>query len=411
LTVGRKGVELEDGWEPARGVTIEPSMYLPTLLESVDRTYPEQGARAELTGGIDTRLIMGARLGRDLPYASWTVGTRGGSEMRTIAALREKVSFEHTLVEVTPSFGADLPELLSRMHELGDGEVNAVEYAPLLLAFDALADLRETSVTGSGGEAARGFYFGVLRHHGRKVRGVPIEALLNKVTRVAGRLHHRMRRDAIPAGASSAIERALERFILESPLEAPEGILEDLYLRGRMQRFAGRNITTTGLFCQQALPYFDNRLIDCVMALPYPDKRDGRVVRRAVQALSPALAEIPLDSGAAVAAAQIGNPAAVARRVAALARKAVKHYGPRFGVSIHSADNIPWREATLNGPFTELCRDLLDSPTSLTDELFTRDQRATVVRLALDGRTSLYPLGLLLTLELTLRRVAAQRRG
>src|SRR5262249_58649153 len=97
-----------------------------------------------------------ARLTLGLSAVSWTIGQPGCDELLTIARLQRRAAFEHHAVTVGPDLGPKIPSLAEQMHALSDGEVNALEYSPLLIAFDDLRDRRTISITGSGrGQAAR----------------------------------------------------------------------------------------------------------------------------------------------------------------------------------------------------------------------------------------------------------------
>jgi hypothetical protein len=201
------------------------------------------------------------------------------------------------------------------------------------------------------------------------------------------------------------VRRALQTFIERSPAQDPRGILEDLYLRARMQRFAGRNITTTGFFCEQGLPYFGNSLVDVTLALPYRMKSGGWVVRKAIMHLAPALAKVPLDSGVAVSPQSWRRPDAILRAKIALGRKVLQKYGGQLGRRISAIpEEVPWSAARGDDRFRSFVSDVLLDRDAQIDELVDRERRVEVIDKAFGG-ASLSPLGLLLTLELTLQRV------
>ena len=191
------------------------------------------------------------------------------------------MSFPHLVVPIEESFADGLVDLVHEMHALSDGEVNALEYAPLLIAFRGLEGKRTTSLSGAGGEIARGFYNNVLRVAGPSIRGIPLQAFLHKVTRSTGILAPALREEVFPDPLAPT-SRVLAEMIEKSSASSPEAILDDIYLRARMQRFAGRNFTTTGLFCRQGLPYFGNELVGIVRDLPISEKQGGRAARNAL---------------------------------------------------------------------------------------------------------------------------------
>jgi hypothetical protein len=292
------------------------------------------------------------------------------------------------------------------MHDQADGEVNALEYAPLLVAFQQLADRRSVSVSGSGGEIARGYYYGTARP-GPRGGAVDTDALMHKLTTATGAARATIRRDLF-SDSLQPLRRAVETVTRAIPGASPETVLDDFYIRARMQRFGGRNITTTGLHCRQALPFFDNRVVDVSLGLDPGRKRQGRVVRDAVAHWTPELARVPLDSGMAVAAPSWRTPASGARWASAMGRKAAVRYGGRAGrlLASRTPDVVPWTAARTEPAFRDFVHDLLPTSGARVHRLLDPGETDRLVNHALSGGP-LYPLGLVLTLELTLRRFEA----
>lgn len=394
-------------WAPEPGGAATSASYRCSFLESLGACYRDEPVAAELTGGLDTRLLLAGQLTLGLPGFSWTIGQPGCDELVTIAKLKPRASFDHHPVAVGNDLAVRIGALAEEMHILSDGEVNALEYAPLLIAFDDLRDRRTISITGSGGENARGFYFRVLKRGGDRVRGVPVDALFHQVTKFTAGIRSLLRPELV-AFPDAAAQTAIHDFVTSSPGGTAEAILEDFYIRARMQRFAGRNITTTGLFCRQGLPFFGNDLVDVTTALPVEAKRDGRVVREAIMALQPQLASVPLDTGVPVPPPSVRRPDVAVRRTLSLARRALVKFGGPVGhaLAARPPETIPWDAVRTAPEFREFLHDRLLGPDARVADLFKDGAVDAQVRSAVNGG-SLYPVGLLLTIELTLRRLAA----
>jgi asparagine synthetase B (glutamine-hydrolysing) len=410
LTIAGGEVRRSAAWRPvAASFTGDPTgAYVASLVRSVRASHSGKAVALELTGGLDTRVLLAVHLARGLPIHAWTIGQDGCDELRTIERLRRRFAFSHRSVPVPPSFARRLPDLVPDFHELSDGEVSSLEYAPLLLAFEqGVAEGRHASITGGGAELARGFYFGVLGSDGRAVRGVPVEALHRKVTRytegVAELIRPELHSDPIAASL-----RVIEDFVRSSEGQTPGSILEDFYLRTRMQRFAGRNTTTTGAFYRQAAPFFDDELVDLVFSLPHESKRDGQVVRDAIARLCPGLTRVPLDTGMPVRSVSWRHPATQAARAVSFGRRGLVKFGGRAGAAIarRPPPPIPWSAATESNEFRDFAFDLLTARDARIGALCDRGRVEVRVREAFEGG-SLYPAGLLLTLELTLRKLEA----
>jgi asparagine synthase (glutamine-hydrolysing) len=398
-----RGPERRGAWAPSPELApATDDDYRGTFLDALAASDAE-GAAAELTGGLDSRLVLSGRLASGLPTVAWTLGQSGSAELRTIERLRRRADFEHIPVTLNGSLGARLPELAVEMHALADGEVNALEYAPLLVAFEALDGRRSASVSGSGGEIARAYYASALKQDG----AIDIDSLVGKVSSATGAARAALRRDVF-SDPLTPLRASVAEFVERSPAPTPDRVLDDFYIRARMQRFGGRNISTTGVFCRQGLPFFDNRVVETSLGLPLERRRDGRVVRAAVAAWAPALARVPLDTGIAVAPRGPAAPVATARWTIAMGRKALARYGGSAGrrLALTPPDPVPWDSVRAAPAFREFVCDTLPAGGSRVHALLDPGRTQAIVESALAGG-SLYPLGLVISLELTLARLGA----
>jgi hypothetical protein len=404
LRLGPDGVSRRGPWAPDPAGTATELEYAQAVLEAVGACSAPPGTETELTGGLDTRLVLAAQASLGLPLDTWTVSAPGSGELRTIERLQARIPFAHRLVPVRPEFADALPELVEELHGLSDGEVSALEYVPLLLAFDANGRAgMSASVTGSGGEIARGFYYSALHRGGREVRD---DALRRMVTAYAARIHRDLRREVVPE-PDHPVDEVIERFLASSPGRTADRVLDDFYLRTRMQRFGGRNITTTGLFYRQAAPFFDNRLVDVALGLPLEAKEGGRATRRTIAALLPAASAVALDSGIPVPPPTWRRPWTRAARPISLVRKGLTRYGGRVGSAVarSAPAAVPWDAVQAHAGFRDFARDVLLSPSARIRDLVEPCAIESRCHAGLD-HGALYPLGLLLTLELTLSSFA-----
>jgi len=381
--------------------------FIATLLASVSACATGEEAAAELTGGLDSRVVLAALLSIGARTLTWTLGEEDSSELRTVSSLRRRVCFPHLRIALD-EFPARAHELVGAMHSASDGEVNALEYAPLLLAFEQLESVRDVSISGSGGEVARGFYYAALRDPRGRLRGISLPMLLMKTTSATAGARSCVNAaafgDAVPARVAHDL---LADYVAGSPAISSSSILDDIYLRGRMQRFAGRNVTTTGLFCRQALPYFSNEFVATALSLPREAKSGGRTMRVALKALDRGLSTVSLDSGDPAEPMTGLAPKARLQRSIVIGRKIGRRVpGVRTVVSTKHPDNVPWTSVREDPEFVEFTHELLLSKQTQSGDYLRRDAVEDTMQRALGG-DGLYSLGLLMTLELTLRRSAA----
>jgi hypothetical protein len=291
------------------------------------------------------------------------------------------------------------------LHGLSDGEVNAIDYAPLLLAFrDAAAAGRRVSLSGGGGEIARGFYFAALDAGDGSVRGVSLERLLAKLTSSTAGVAAAIRPD-VQRDPAASVRATVRELLLAAPGDSPEAILEHFYLDSRMQRLAGRNTSTTGVFYRQAVPFFANDFVALQLSIQPSWKRGSLVMRRAIERLHPGLARVPLDTGLPVGPLTWRRPSTHARRLVSYGRRGLVKYGGSAGavVARRPPKPVPWDAARASRPFREFVGDHLETRDARLFELVD----GAAVRAHVDRAFALgdfYPVGLLLGLELALRR-------
>jgi hypothetical protein len=372
--------------------------YRRTFLAAVGRGHADPLTAAELTGGLDSRLVLAARVQAGTERLSWTIGDPDSAEVRTIRRLQRAVPFDHVSAPVADG-GAAVASVLE-MHALADGEVNALEYAPLLQAFPTAAGRWNVSMSGSGGEIARGYYYAAI-----KDAKVDVDALVHKLSSATRPAVGALSRERFPE-PYRPLREAVERFLASGVDSTAELAMEDVYIRGRMQRFAGRNVSTTGYFFRQALPFFDNDVIVASLGLAASRKRDGAVVRDAVADWVPAFARIALDSGIALAPRSWRHPTTHARWAVAMGRKALVRYGGKPGKTLArpAPAPVPWDTYRSAPEFREFVRDTVPVQGARVHEWMDPVAVNALVDAGLAGG-NLYPLGQILTLELTLARL------
>jgi asparagine synthase (glutamine-hydrolysing) len=395
LRLDADGCTTESRWRAGAPDGATDAAYRDTLLAAIRDRHHEPLTVAELTGGLDSRLVLAGRIAAGLPATSWTIGDPRSAELRTVARLQRIAGFDHIAATMDPARPPGPADLVREMHRLSDGEVNALEYAPLLHAFGQVAGRWHVSLSGAGGETGRGYYYAALGGD-----GVDLDTLTHKLASATGAAVATLARP----DRLAPLRGALEELLASSGLEHPANRLEEVYLRGRMQRFAGRNTSTTGYFFRQALPFFDNAVVAASLGLDPSRKAQGAVMRDAVAAWAPALAAVPLDSGMSVAARSWAHPVTQARWAAAMGRKAAKRYGGAPGRRIAGRPPVPWDAVRADGALQDLVRDTLLAPDRRTDGLLDRAAVNRLVERGLGGQ-DLYALGLVLTLELTLQRL------
>lgn len=158
-----------DGRSPFEGVSpvcggevcvleADPANALRTLAPVVAGMFDDSAAM-ELTGGVDSRLVLAlAMAGGRVPAKCFTIGDAQDADVVVARQLAELVGAEHRVIP--------RPEPYDDLFEQGEAFVRAsgyvcnfAAYAWLPSVFDRLAGWRTAQVSGVGGEIAEGFYY------------------------------------------------------------------------------------------------------------------------------------------------------------------------------------------------------------------------------------------------------------
>ncbi len=403
VTVTEHGSVRVAGWKPsfvAEG-SVSPPAFVALLTRELRAGYDAEGTAIELSGGIDSRLTLAGFHQLGLPFRAWTFGHEASADVQTVRTLHNFAKFPHVLVTVDAEIADRLPADTIILADLMEGELNALGNAPLLYAFETLQDIRRTTISGAGGEVHRGFYYRALRYPGPKLRGVPVNGLKAMLLRGGGSYAHALVRRELLPNPDDFVTSLVADFIRTSPATTPAGILDDFYLRGRMQRY-GKIMTTTGLFARQALPFLANDLVDLTLPYPRAAKQGSRLARQALAQMSLRLASIPLDSGLSAREPSWRLPHVYGRDAVVWARRAALKFGGDHARRLFPPRPlIPWKSLLRTQPLRDFVGDLMLSPRRAVDVVLDPEETRRFVEdaLAVDDSTR---LGMLVSLELAL---------
>ncbi len=149
------GKPREEPEDPATEWTVDGWVH--ALTPVIARAF-EHGAALELSGGVDSRLVLALGLhGGVKPRFAFTLGRYEDEDVRIARRICERFGLEHLAlpVEIDESWiSADGREFVRR----AGFEVNACSYAWLPHVFERLSRVRSVQIGGGGGECAGGFY-------------------------------------------------------------------------------------------------------------------------------------------------------------------------------------------------------------------------------------------------------------
>lgn len=360
-------------------------------------------ALVELSGGLDSRLIVGA-LGADACRGrrALTLGSPDAADVQIARRIARDLDMDWQFVD------------LGGIRELADQELLALvrraslrcdhttqPFARAVLEWVNAQVPKQARFSGQNGEIARGFF-----HPGFADQPTVDESLIARL------LHWRLGsndcidRDLIDAEAWRQHEARLLRRLLETLRSYGQpwlGATDEFYLRERMQRWVGTAYSAETQDHPILAPFFDPRFVAWARRLPVADRRDSRAMARLVGELSPPLANIPLAGGLPPRVLGSSGLLARTRRRAQFVHKVLRKVRQRL---------VGSRRAPVGAP--ELARRLLHGG-ACGPEAFPRTAalgwiHGTAIGAVLQrGAASWSSIGQLLALEWTLDSLARAR--
>lgn len=292
---------------------------LRTSMSSLLDDHPD--AVLQLTGGQDSRLLLSAiPVARRRGLRAMTLGTPDNGDVRVARALAEKYGLVHEvhdfgdLDRLSP---ADAWRLTRAAAYRLDGMSDPIAHAALGVA-EARFE-QGVRISGLGGEVARGFYYmGRVRQRGfdhtdahqlaawRMFSNEAVEAdvLEPEFERWAKAEAHAAVFSAVKAGGSEWFTAT-----------------DELYLRHRMQRWAG--VTDTAVIDDRVVinPMLDEVFLTIASRLSPRDKANSRFLASLQMELDPTLGRIPLEGRPAPIAYATSSPFQAVARAASTGRQ------------------------------------------------------------------------------------------
>jgi asparagine synthase (glutamine-hydrolysing) len=235
-----------------------------------------RGARPlpDLTGGLDSRLVVGFLREAGLPFEVTVTGSEDDPDVRVAVALARKLGLALRRVprerglEAQASFDAVL-----RAAARVEGTYDAAEYASILAVHEPHSELFDLSVNGSGGEVFRNYWWD-RSHLGRKVGDAAGELVRRFTHNVA--LPPFL---AEPRDASVHFRAVLERTLAARAGDPFPALSDHAYLHLRMQCWQGAIASATNETWPTLSPLLLLRPLKALYRLPDEERLGLRLIR------------------------------------------------------------------------------------------------------------------------------------
>lgn len=265
---------------------------LQEALATTTRTY--ERPVMDLTGGLDSRVLLGAMLRSELRIDTVVNGTPGHPDVTTANALARRFDLPHRHQTLPADWARRWWTNAKQALALCDGEYDLLEYGRILENHRRLAGEFELSLNGSGGEFCKGYWWELLLPFIGSTRPLDERRL------AAGRFAtDPWSDDLLAEGVADAehfaeVIRRANRGLERHPNTA---LMDNVYLVLRMQRWQGRIASATNRIWPCASPFMFRRPMEAAFSAPPRTRVRNRMSRRLIEQLSPALAAMPLAQG------------------------------------------------------------------------------------------------------------------
>lgn len=255
--------------------------------------YPR--ALLDLTGGFDSRAVLGAVLQAGLRFDTVVIGPPADADVVAANRIAAEFQLRHSNRQTAWSSPEALWLRVRESVALCDGEFNAVLYAPILENHSKQAEGYEATINGSNGEICKGYWWELLFPHIGE-RGHFDARAIAAARFVPGgepRLLAYEFSQSLVDNFADIIRRA-NASLKDHPNTAQ---LDNVYLTLRMQRWQGRIASATDRIWPGVMPFGFRKPMEMALSAPPPARLRHRMSRRLIEHQNRKLASLPLAQG------------------------------------------------------------------------------------------------------------------
>lgn len=273
---------------------------LRSALAAVLDDHPD--AVLQLTGGLDSRLLLSAiPEHRRKGLQAMTLGVPGSGDVEIASAIAERYGMRHTVRGLDDLRAMTAEEAWAAAWDAAerlDAMSDPVAFAALAVAERGFA--QGVRISGLGGEVARGFYY-IGRVKDKPYTAADAARLARWRMFVNEAVEPGLLTEEFARWALAEAEREVFEALLDG---GPEWFraTDALYLRHRMQRWAGATDTAVGAQRIVINPMLDPGFLGIAAGLAPHDKAGSRFLAAVQMELDPELGRRPLDGRSAPAA-------------------------------------------------------------------------------------------------------------
>ncbi len=268
-------------------------------LQRIFRAYSEAYGEmvVELSGGLDSRLLFALASEAHLKHIeTMTIGTPGTPDVVIAADLAEQSGVRNHFIPVSMSDQWADQEIVERVTTASlrrDYAANPLSGA----VYDAISPLVSgpAQLTGQGGELGRGSYYAGQAERKKFDRSDAFNLVRWRLA-VNQSADTAILTEDFHSGRNRALDDATWEYFRDLPGGWP-AVTDQIYLFGRMQRWAGPAYSKTTVDRPRLSPFFHPLYVRWAANVPAGLRRNSRTFVRMLEMLSPELAHAPLAGG------------------------------------------------------------------------------------------------------------------
>lgn len=246
----------------------------------------------DLTGGYDSRAMVGAFLGAKKSFVSVVSGPEDSRDVIVSRCLAGKLGLEHLHNIGARSFSpADLIDAAL----LTDAEYDIVEYAGIANIHRELSRRFDISINGSFGELARGYWWELLVPHAGARRKLDSHNLARR--RYAYTSSSDLFRPELRFDLAEHMAKVIDRATADVSAFPNTFQMDVAYLRMRMHRWQGRIASSTNKLWPCLSPFMFRSVVETMLQATSAVRKRSLLVRKMLARYVPAVAEFPLEHG------------------------------------------------------------------------------------------------------------------
>jgi len=264
------------------------------------RMAKENHVTVELTRGYDTRLNLISALKTGEPFIAWTIGEPHCAEVSMVGKLQSVMPFRHRIISLSDykdEFYESFQNDFKLITGLTDGESNSLNLIASPISNRKSREYRNVSVSGLAGEIIRAVNYPFFKRDKSSETGIDVMRYLTFKTIRQNIGDLSVFCDKIADNVNQVMEGYVMKYFQANNNKPYHWRLDNYYFMGPSQRLVGRTVTMNNFYYRQAVPYYDNSIVDLSFMVPHNMKAYGRLFLQTFYEAGPEFANVRLANG------------------------------------------------------------------------------------------------------------------